>query len=155
MIQREHQDEPGDHQDERDPASGGIVPVHPLSVIVGAHRISPCDYETYARFKLWVAATLTEGTIDTYCAGNVSIAHWDDQAGAQYPHLLNPCECGTFLPIEIEPGPMLASAIGLLSDLQRLKSLPTTMPAQFDGLIDAIMEMAERSIATNTALEIR
>ncbi len=144
------------HEDGRfDFASDGIAQTHPLSVIVGAHRISPCDYETYARFKLWVAATLTEGTIDTYYAGNVSISHWDDSAGAQYPHLLNPCECGTFLPIEIEPGPMLASAIGLLSDLHRLKINSTTIPAEFDGLIDAMMDMAERSIATNTALEIR
>lgn len=132
-----------------------IAQSHPLTVIVGEHRISPCDYETYAQFKLWVAKTLTEGTIDTYRAGDVSIAHWDDRAGACYPHLLNPCECGTFLPIEIEPGPMLSSAMGLLSDLQRLKTLSPNMPAEFDNLIVALMEMAERSIATNTALEIR
>ncbi len=138
-----------------DVASVGIAQTHPLSVIVGAHRMSPCDYDTYARFKLWVAATLTDGTIDTYRAGNVSIAHWDDSAGAQYPHLLNPCECGTFLPIEIEPGPMLASAIGLLSDLHRLKNNPAAIPAEFNGLIDSLMQMAERSLATNTALEIR
>lgn len=135
--------------------TGGIAQVHPLSIIVGSCCISPCDHETYARFKLWAAKSVSEGTIDTYCAGVVSIAHWDDRAGAQYPHLLNPCECGTFLPIEIEPGPMLASAMGLLSDLQRLKTLPTAMPAEFEPLVDAMMGMAEHSLATNTALEIR
>ncbi|PPC86203.1 MAG: hypothetical protein CTY39_05555 [Hyphomicrobium sp.] len=126
-----------------------------LSIIVGSRRMSPCDHETFARFKLWVAKSVSEASIDIYCAGNVSIAHWDDRAGAHYPHLLNPCECGTFLPIEIEPGPMLASAIGLLSDLQRLRKLPEPVPIEFDALIGAMMEMAENSIATNTALEIR
>lgn len=144
-----------EHVYEREEAGGGIEQTQPLRLIVGAHAISPCDHETYARFKLWVARTLTEGKIDTYCAGRVSIAHWDDQAGDHYPHLLNPCECGTFLPIDVEPGPMLASAMGLLSDLKRVKSVATSIPPDFSGLIDAMMEMAERSIAANTALEIR
>ena len=103
MIQREH-------QDDRDLASGGIAQIHPLSVIVGAHRISPCDYETYARFKLWVAATLTDGTIDTYRAGDVSIAHWDDSAGAHYPHLSTPANAAHFCrskssPVRCLPAP--------------------------------------------------
>lgn len=148
MMQREQ-------QDERDSLSSGIAQAHPLHVIVGTHCITPCDHDTYACFKLWVARALTEGTIETYRAGHVSIAHWDDSAAAGYPHLLNPCECGTFLPVDIDPGPMLASAVGLLSELHRLKNLSTTIPAEFGRLIDAMMEMAERSLATNTALEIR
>jgi len=143
------------HPPERDEANAGVALSQPLHLIVGAHSMSPCDHETFARFKHWVVETLTEGTIDTYCAGGVSIAHWDERAGAQYPHLLNPCECGTFLPIDVEPGPMLSSAIGLLSDLHRLKAGPTPLPTEFTGLVDALMDMAERSLATNMALEIR
>ena len=72
MMQREHQSELVDQQDEHGGADDEIAKVRALSVIVGAHRMSPCDYEAYARFKLWVAKTQTDGTIDTYCAGNVS-----------------------------------------------------------------------------------
>lgn len=127
----------------------------PLNLIVGDHKISPCSHHTYERFKLWVVNTLTEGKIDTYSAGDVSIEHWDDQAGERYPHLLNPCECGTFLPIEVEPGPMLSSAIGLMSDLNRLKTVAGDMPPEFAGLIEAMMQMAERSVNKNAPLEIR
>jgi len=127
----------------------------PLHLIVGDHKISPCSYETYAQFKLWVVKTLTNGDVDTYSEGSVSITHWDEQAGDHYPNLLNPCECGTFLPIDVEPGPLLSSAIGLLSDLNKLKGVDRTMPQEFSDLIDALMEMAERSLSSNTPLEIR
>lgn len=127
----------------------------PLYLILGAARCSPCDQETYADFKLWVARTLAAGAIDCYSAGGIWIAHWGEEACGAYPNLLNPCECGTFLPIDVEPGPMLGSAMGLLSDLHRLKSAAEPIPARFGPLLEALMEMAERSIATNTPLEIR
>ena len=83
------------------------------------------------------------------------IVHWDDQAAAAFPHLLNPCECGTFLPIDVEPGPMLGSAMGLISDLQYLRRAAPEIPAEFCALVEALMVMADRSITTNTPLEIR
>jgi hypothetical protein len=148
MIKSERQQE-GDDPAERLGAS------QPLHLIVGVDRLSPCDHDTYAQFKLWIARTLTSGTTDCYAAGCVSIAHWNDQAASEYPHLLNPCECGTFLPIDVEPGPMLGSALGLLSDLHRLKGVASEIPAEFIPLVEALMEMAELSIATNAPLEIR
>jgi len=128
---------------------------HPLTLIVGDRQVSPCDHATFDRFKLWVARTLTPGEIDTYQADNVSISHWDHTAGDSFPHLLNPCECGTYLPMEVEPGPMLSSAIGLLADLTRLRKHTDAMDPVFRELMIALMEMAELSIEKNIALEIR
>ena len=142
-------------ENDGDSATSGIPQTQPLTLIVGEHRISPCDHETYRLFKIWAAKTHADGTIDVYRAGNVSITHWDDRAADRYPHLLNPCECGAFLPIEVEPGPMLGSAVGLLSDLNQLKSASNSMPLEFDGLVTAMMQMAEESLATNKVLEIR
>ena len=132
-----------------------ITSSRPLHLIVGDHKISPCSYDTYAQFKLWVVKTLTKGEIDTYSEGSVLITHWDEQAGDTFPHLLNPCECGTFLPIDVEPGPLLSSAIGLLSDLNKLKRIDRTMPQEYRDLIDTMMDMAERSLSSNMPLEIR
>ena len=128
---------------------------HPLYLIVGEHKFSPCDHETFTQFKLWVAESQAEGIIDTYCRENVLIEHWDDQAGDRYPHLLNPCECGTYLPMVVDPNPMFSSAIGLLSELKQLINLAEYIPEAYQELIEAMMQVAERSLDTNLALEIR
>ena len=127
----------------------------PVYLIVGEKQISPCDHETYRRFKLWVVKTLAHGTIDTYQEENVTIEHWDEMAADQFPHLLNPCECGTFLPIEVEPGPMMSSSIGLLSDMTALKPHYEKMEPDFQNIVDNLTAMAELSLDTNIALEIR
>ena len=101
--------------------AGIVKNAQPLNLIVGHHKVSPCDHETFERFKLWVADSLAQREIETYSRDNVVIEHWDNQSGDRYSHLLNPCECGTYLPMEIEPTPMFSSAIGLLSDLNQLK----------------------------------
>lgn len=128
---------------------------HALNLIVGDRKETPCDHETFEKFKLWVAGSLAQKSIETYRRDDVVIEHWDDQSGDRYPHLLNPCECGTYLPMEIEPTPMFSSAIGLLSDLNELKTNAGAIPAEFDAIIDTMMRMAEFSLATNTALEIK
>ena len=128
---------------------------HPLTLIVADKQISPCDHATFDRFKLWVAQTLTPGEIDTYQTDNVTISHWDHTAGDSFPHLLNPCECGTYLPMEVDPGPMLSSAIGLLADLNQVRKHTDEMEPIFRELVDVLMEMAELSIEKNIALEIR
>lgn len=128
---------------------------HPLTLIVGDRQVSPCDHATFDRFKLWVARTLTPGKIDTYQADNVTISHWDHMAGDSFPHLLNPCDCGTYLPMDVDPGPMLSSAIGLLSELNQLTKHSNSMEPVYRELVDALMEMAELSIEKNIALEIR
>ena len=128
---------------------------HPLNLIVGDHKVSPCDHETFDRFKLWVAGSLAQREIETYSRDNVVIEHWDNQGTDLYPHLLNPCECGTYLPMEIDPTPMFSSAIGLLSDLNHLKDQSEHTPAEYAAIIGALMQMAELSLETNTALEIK
>ena len=128
---------------------------HPLNLIVGDHKVSPCDHETFDRFKLWVANSLAQREIATYSRDNVVIEHWDDRPADRYSHLLNPCECGTYLPMEIDPTPMFSSAIGLLSDLNHLKDQSEHPPAEYTAIIDALMQMAELSLQTNTALEIK
>ena len=132
-----------------------IEQTQPVYLIVGKEKVSPCDHETYRRFKLWVAGTLGSGTIDTYQEGGVTIEHWNEQAADSYPHLLNPCECGTFLPMEVEPGPMLSSSIGLLSDMNVLKQHYDEMGPDFQDIVTTLITMSELSLATNTALEIR
>jgi len=134
---------------------GTIENKHPLYLIVGEKSVSPCDHATFTRFQRWVVETCTEGQVDTYVEGNVSIDHWQEQDGAGYPFLLNPCECGTYMPMEVDPNPMFSSAIGLLSDLKRLKDQSKDMPDAYRKLIDAMMEMAELSLDTNTTMEIR
>lgn len=129
--------------------------VRPLYLIVGERRVSPCDQGTFGRFKLWVAQKLAGGKIDRYVAPGVEIEHWDDAAAACSPHLLNPCECGTFLPIEVEPGPMLSSAIGLMRELHHLSQFRDEMEPEFQTLSDGLWEMAQLSLATNTVLEVR
>jgi len=135
--------------------SASIKNEHALFLIVGDEKISTCDHETFNRFKLWVAEKLTQGTVYTYQYDNVSIEQMDDVAKSAYPHLLNPCECGTYLPIEIDPCPMLSSAIGLLRDLTHLNQYRDEMEPDFVSLMDAMMKMAERSLDKNIALEIR
>ncbi len=126
----------------------------PLYLIVGDYKIAPCDQETFNRFKLWVAEKLTDGNIDCYTNGNVTIEHWDDQARDGFPHLLNPCDCGIYLPMDVDPGPMLSSAIGLTSELTRLNRYRDDMEPAFRTLMDALLMMAQHSLETNTALEI-
>ncbi|GEM_PF-1702656 len=128
---------------------------HPLYLIVGDEKVSVCDHETFNRFKLWVADKLTEGTVETYQNDNIAIEHMDDEAKSVYPHLLNPCECGTYLPIEVDPCPMLSSAVGLLSDLNQVNQYREKMKPDFVSLMDAMMKMAELSIDKNITLEIR
>jgi len=127
----------------------------PLYLIVGERQVSPCDHDTFGRFKLWVAVNLTSGSVETYAVGAVSIDHWDEQASDDFPHLLNPCECGTYLPIEVEPGPMLASAVGLQADLSRLIRHRADMHPAFHRLFDSMLEMTNLSIDANISLEIR
>ncbi len=135
--------------------SASIKNEHALFLIVGDEKISICDHETFNRFKLWVAEKLTQGTVETYQYKNFSIEHIDDEAKSAYPHLLNPCECGTYLPLEIDPCPMLSSAIGLLRDLTHLNQYRDEMEPDFVSLMDAMIKMAERSLDKNIALEIR
>ena len=137
------------------PISASIKNKHALYLIVGDEKISVCDHETFNRFKLWVADTLTKGTTETYQHDNVAIEHMDDVAKSTYPHLLNPCECGTYLPIEIDPCPMLSSAVGLLSDLNQVSQYRDEMGTDFAKLMDMMMKMAELSIDKNITLEIR
>ena len=133
-----------------------IEQTQPLYLIVGEQQASPCDHETYRRFKLWVASTFGSGNIDTFEQENIIIEHWDDQAADSYPHLLNPCECGTFLPIDIqEPGPMFSSSTGLLADMITLKQHYNEMEPAFQNIVDKLIEMAELSVNTKTAMEIR
>lgn len=127
----------------------------PVYLIVGEQQVSPCDHETYRRFKLWVVSIFGSGAVDTYQRDNVTIEHWSDEAADSFPHLLNPCECGTFLPIAVEPGPMLSSSIGLLSDMMVLKRYYADMEPGFQNLVDNLITMAELSIEANTAMEIR
>lgn len=132
-----------------------IQQIQPLYLIVGEQRVSPFDHQTYRRFKLWVASTFGRGNIETFDQENITIEHWDEQAADPYPNLLNPCECGAFLPMEVDPGPMLSSAIGLLSDMTALKCHYDKMKPAFQNIIDQLCVMAELSIDTNTTLEIR
>lgn len=128
---------------------------HPLYLIVGEKSVSPCDHATFTRFQRWVVETCTDDEVETNVVGNVCIDHWQEQDSEGYPFLLNPCECGTYMPMEVEPNPMFSSAIGLLSDLNRLKDQSPDMPEPYRQLADAMMEMAELCISTNTTMEIR
>ena len=126
-----------------------------LNLVVGDRQVTPCDHALYNRFKSWIVINLTEGEMESYNADAVVIDHWDERAGSQFPYLLNPCECGTFLPIQMEPGPMLSSTVGLLDDLNRLKIHYLTMEPAFQRLVDALLEMANYSVDSSTPLEIR
>ena len=132
-----------------------IENTHPLYLIVGEKSVSPCDHETFTRFQRWVVETCTEAKVDTYIEGNVSIDHWQQQTEDGYSYLLNPCECGTYLPMEVDPNPMFSSAIGLLSDLRRLQNQSKSIPEAYRKLIESMMQMAELSLDSNTTLEIR
>ena len=45
----------------------------PLTLSVGERRLSPCDHETFGRFKLWVAEKLAGARIDRYQSESVTI----------------------------------------------------------------------------------
>jgi len=107
-----------------------------LFLIVGNEKISTCDHETFNRFKLWVADKLTKGTLATCQYNNISIEHVDDDAKSTCPHFLTPCDCGTYLPIETDPCPMLASSMGLLSELTRLNKYRNEMEPAFVLLME-------------------
>ena len=128
---------------------------HPLYLIVGDRSKSPCDHATFRRFQLWVVENLTKGKVDNYQEGIVSIAHWDEQAGEQYPYLLNPCECGTYLPMQVDPNPMFSSSIGLLAEMRQMVETNINIPQEYRNLVDSMIAMSEHGIATNAALEIR
>ncbi len=134
---------------------GTIENTHPLYLIVGEKSVSPCDHATFTRFQRWVVEVCTDGQVDTIVEGNVSIDHWEEQTGDGYPYLLNPCECGTYMPMEVEPNPMFSSAVGLLSDLKRLKDQTASMPEDFQRLVNAMIEMSELALDTKATLEIR
>jgi len=141
---------------ERVPDANELIEnTHPLYLIVGDKSVSPCDHTTFRRFQLWVVDKLTDGEIDNIREGIVSIDHWDERAGEKYPYLLNPCECGTYLPIEVDPNPMFSSSIGLLAELKQLVRESTPVPDGFQELVDAMTNMAQHSINTHAALEIR
>ena len=130
-------------------------PATPVRIIVGDFNKVLCDHQEFLRFKEWTIKVTSRGTLDTYKSDNVTIVHWDEEDARKLPHLLNPCECGTFLPLDIEPGPMLSSSMGLLQDLQNLKATVKEIPTPYQELMSLMMEMAELSIAQNKALEIR
>ena len=50
---------------------------------------------------------------------------------------------------------MLSSSIGLLSDLTALKQHYDEMEPAFQNILDNLLTMAELSLDTNTAMEIR
>ena len=124
-------------------------------IIVGDVNKVLCDHHEFRHFKEWMVKVTSNAALDTYTSDNVKIVHWDEEGARKLPHLLNPCECGTFLPLEVEPGPMLSSSMGLLQDLQNLKASVKEIPTPYQDLISLMMEMAELSIAENEALEIR
>ena len=133
-----------------------IKQIQPLYLIVGDQQVSPCDHETYRRFKLWLVSTHGSGKIDSFEQENITIEHWDDQAAGSHPYLMNPCECGTFLPIDLQqPGPMFSSSTGLLADMISLKQHYNGMEPEFQNIVDQLFQMAELSVDTKTALEIR
>ena len=127
----------------------------PVRLIVGDVSKVLCDHQEFLSFKEWSIKVTSSAALDTYKVDNVTIVHWDEEGARDLPHLLNPCECGTFLPLDVEPGPMLSSSIGLLQDLQNLKASVKEIPTPYQELISLMMEMAELSIAQNQALEIR
>ena len=127
----------------------------PVWIIVGDVNKVLCDHQQFQSFKEWMVKVTSNAALDTYKSDNVKIVHWDEEGASELPHLLNPCECGTFLPLEVEPGPMLSSSMGLLQDLQNLKASVKEIPTPYQDLISLMMEMAELSIAENEALEIR
>ena len=128
---------------------------HPLYLVVGDQRVSPCDHETYARFKLWVAETLTDGKIDCYTGESVVIEHWDDTTYTRFPNLLTPAEIGTYLPIDVDPCPMLSSTEGLIGEIDSLQPYRDRMEPAFRTLMDAIREMAACSVRQQQPMEIR
>ena len=117
--------------------------------------MSPCDHETFVRFKLWVVKTLTDGKIDCYSSGSVVIEHWDDTACASFPNLLAPAEIGTYLPVDVDLCPMLSSAVGLISELESLRQYRDQMEPAFVTLIDVLLKMAACSVKQQQPMEIR
>lgn len=134
-----------------------IRPVNekPLFLNVGDRRISPCGHATFGRFKIWVAEKLAGARIDRFGTGDVSIVHWGAEAESRFPYLLNPCECGIYLPMDVDAGPMLSSAVGLARELAYLNRFRDEMEPSFRDLTAALWEMAQLSLETNTVLEIR
>ena len=128
---------------------------HPLFLIVGDKTLSPCDHAVFRKFQIWVVNALTDGELESYIEGNVRIDHWDEKAGSKYPHLLNPCECGTYLPIEVDPNPMFSSAIGLLAELNEIRDGATEIPEKYRALVDGMIELAQLGINTQCPMEIR
>jgi len=135
--------------------AGPVENDHPLYLVVGDHRASPCDHETFARFKLWVVKTLTDGKIDCYSSESVVIEHWDDVARAHFPNLLAPAEIGAYLPIDVDPSPMISSAVGLIGELESMQQYREQMEPAFLTLMDAILEMAAYSVKQQQPMEIR
>ena len=127
----------------------------PVYLIVGKQQVSPCDHETFSRFKLWLVQTLTDGKIDRYASDSVVIEHWDDATHTSFPNLLAPAEIGTYLPIDVDPCPMFSSTKGLISELESLQQLRDQMEPAFLSLIDSMLEMATSSLNSQQPMEIR
>lgn len=128
----------------------------PLYVIVGQRREIPCSHDTFRRFQHWVATNFTDGAVETYSAEGLRIEHLNATAREHFPHLLNPCECGTYLPLPgIEAGPMLSSAVALRWELESIAVRGDTIPYEFRDLLVVLRQMCDLSLATATALEIR
>lgn len=99
---------------------------------------------------------LAHSGIETYCAPDVTIRHWDEKGEQAFPHLLGHCDCGTYLPLDdIEPGPMLASAPKLLKELEQVFLHRETMAPEHRSLLDALMRLTQQCIERNIPLEIR
>jgi len=127
-----------------------------LTLIVGERRMTPCSHATFRRLQIWLVDNLTPGSVDVDRRDGADVIHIDDAARAAFPHLLNPCECGTYLPLpDIEPGPMLSSAVRLREELARLDQHRAGMGPELCALVEAIAAMADHSLATHTPLEIR
>ena len=133
----------------------GIEQSQPVYLIVGQQQVSPCDHETFTRFKLWLVKTLTDGKIDRYSNEGVVIEHWGDATHTDFPNLLAPAEIGTYLPIDVDPCPMFSNTKGLIGELESLQQLRDQMEPVFLSLIDAMLEMAACSVKLQQPMEIR
>ena len=127
-----------------------------LYLIVGDHRVSPCNHEVFHAFKLWVAQVLARSAIDTYRGPGVTIRQWDEKGARMFPHLLGHCDCGTYLPMkDVDAGPMLASATKLLEELEQVVVHRNAMAPEHRDLLDALMHMTQQCMERNLPLEIR
>jgi len=134
----------------------GTLSEKPLKLIVGEYCLAVGNYSTYEKFRAWVVNEFTPMADDAYCEPGAVGQVFEDAAHATFPHLLDPCECGIYLPLaDIEPGPMLASAVGLHDELVRVGSHRKQMDPDIRAFFDALVAMTERCLELQQPLEIR